>query len=154
MPAAPFCHTVFMEHEQNIPLQLMCLFPWSSDGEAVLRNWNRWDISLAWHTWASRAGLWRCHVSVLVLTFLPTATMGQPYAPSDMTSIIPAAMCSPPWWTEKLWNYEKTKTPFPLTRFCQIFCHSDEVTAPFTVHIPRGLSLGAALDASPQHWPW
>lgn len=43
-----------MEHGGSIPLQLLCLFPWSSDGEAVLRNWNLWDMSLAWHSWASR----------------------------------------------------------------------------------------------------
>lgn len=109
-------------------------------------------------TWASLGtrGLWRCHVSALVLAFLPRATMEHPHAPSDITSAIPTAMWSLSSWTEKLWNYEtkKKQNLFLSHCFCQTFCHSDEVTASFTVHIPRGLSLGVAGDASPQHWPW
>lgn len=70
-------------------------------------------------TWASLGtrGLWRCHVSALVLAFLPIATMEHPHAPSDITSAIPTAMWPLSSWTEKLWNYEtKKKTkPFPLT---------------------------------------
>lgn len=74
-------------------------------------------------TWASLgthglagSGLWRCHVSSLVLAFRHIAKMGQPHAPSNTTSAIPTAMCFLPWRTEKLWSYEtKTKQkPFPL----------------------------------------
>lgn len=82
-----------------------------------------WETG-TFETWASfgTRGLWRCHVSALVLAFLPTAPMGQPHAPSDMSSAIPTAMWSLSSWTEKLWNYDTKKNkqqqqekPFPLT---------------------------------------
>lgn len=117
MPAVLSCRTVFMEDEQNIPLQLMCLFPWSSDGEAVLRNWNLWNMSLVWHTWSLKVPCLCSSSCFPAYSSNGTATcslwhvLSHPYC-----HVVPVIM---DWKALKLWHkknkQQQQEKPFPLT---------------------------------------
>lgn len=144
-----------MEHERNTPLQLLCWVPWSSDAEAVLRNWNLGDMSPAWPIrgllWA---GLWRGYVPPLALAFhlqlqLGTATcsLGR-----DLNHLhchtVPVMMdCD----ALRLEVKETLTSHIASARF------SVAVTMDLLhslVTSPDAGALGPATGTSPEHWPW